>query len=117
MSYNRTDRARALRQTSGVAESRVWSLLRGGQIEGHKFRRQHRIGPYYADFACDRLRLVIEIDGGVHTLEDVMRRDLDRQQALEALGWAVLRFTNDQALAEPERLVAAVRRHAAAIGL
>ncbi|MDI1325485.1 MAG: endonuclease domain-containing protein [Brevundimonas sp.] len=109
MSYNRTDRARALCQSSGLAEIRVWSRLRGGQVDGHKFRRQHREGPYYADFACDRLRLVIEIDGGVHTREDVMLKDIHRQQALEALGWAVLRFTNDQALAEPERLVAAVR--------
>ena len=112
MATNRTDRARALRQSSGLAVGRVWERLRGGRIDGHKFRREHAIGPFYADFACDRLRLVIEIDGGVHELDEVKERDRLRQAALEALGWTVLRFTNDEALLEPERLVEAVRRHA-----
>ena len=112
MTALRTDRARALRQTSGRAEERVWSALRGGKVDGHKFRRQHAIGPYFADFACDQLRLVVEIDGGVHRLEDVMMRDRQRQQALEALGWTVLRFTNDQIFGAPENLVEAVKRHA-----
>ena len=71
----RTDRARKLRQSSGRAEERVWSVLRGGRIDGHKFRRQHPIGPYFVDFACDCLRLIIEIDGGVHQLDEVMARD------------------------------------------
>jgi len=79
----RTDRARKLRQSSGRAEERVWSALRGGRIDGHKFRRQHPIGPYVVDFACDRSRLIIEIDGGVHQLDEVMARDRKRQQALE----------------------------------
>ena len=112
MTSPRTDRARALRQTSGRAEDRVWSTLRGGKIDGHKFRRQHAIGPYFADFASDPLRLVVEIDGGVHQLEDVMMRDRQRQQALEALGWTVLRFTNDQIFEAPEQLIEVVRQHA-----
>jgi len=70
------------------------------------------VGPYFADFACDRLRLIIEIDGGVHRLDDVAVRDLERQQALEALGWTVIRVTNDQVYEEPERLIEAVRLHA-----
>ena len=112
MASNRTDRARALRQSSGVAATRVWERLRGGRVDGHKFRCEHAIGPFYADFACDQLRLVIEIDGGVHELDEVKERDRSRQAAPEALGWTVLRFTNDEALLEPERLVEAVRRHA-----
>jgi len=108
----RTDRARALRQSSGLAEDRVWAHLRGGKLDGHKFKRQHPIGPYYADFACDRLRLVVEIDGAVHLLDDVIERDRKRQKALEALGWTVLRFTNEQVLHTPEQLSKAVRRHA-----
>ncbi len=117
MASKRTDRGRALRQSSGQATTRVWERLRGGRVDGHKFRREHAIGPFYADFACDRLRLVIEIDGGIHDLEDVKRRDSARQVALEALGWTVLRFTNDVALLEPERLVEAVRRHAQGLDL
>jgi very-short-patch-repair endonuclease len=86
MASKRTDRARTLRQSSGTATTRIWERLRGGGVDGHKFRREHGIGPFYADFACDRLRLVIEIDGGVHEREDVKERDALRQAALEALG-------------------------------
>ena len=111
-----TPRARALRQTGGLAEEKVWARLRGGKV-GWKVRRQHQVGPYVVDFACLPLRLVIEIDGGVHELDEVKERDRSRQAALEALGWMVLRFTNDEALLEPERLVEAVRRHARALTL
>ena len=114
---NRTNRARALRQSSGLAEDRAWTRLRGGRVDGYKFRRQHPIGSYYADFACDRLRLVIEIDGGVHSRDDVILNDFYRQQAIEALGWTVLRFTNDQVLMEPERLLDAIRGHGRTAGL
>ena len=112
MTSSRTDRARALRQSSGSAEERVWSAVRGGRIDGHRFRRQHPVGSYFADFACDPLRLIIEIDGGVHRLDEVAARDLERQQALEALGWTVIRVTNDQVYEAPERLIEAVRLHA-----
>ena len=96
---------------------RVWKRLRGGRVDGHKFRREHPIGPYCADLACRQLRLVIEIDGGIHDLDEVKRRDAARQAALEALGWTVLRFSNDEALLEPERLVETVRRHARGLDL
>jgi len=87
-------------------------LLRSGQIDDHKFRRQHPIGRYVADFACDRLRLVIEIDGGIHDRDEVVTLDHLRQTELEVLGWTVLRFTNAQVLSEPEAITAAVRAHA-----
>ncbi len=117
MANRRMIRARELRQSAGLAATRVWEQVRGGAIDGHKFRREHPVGPYYADFACRRLRLVIEIDGGVHGLERVRDRDERRQAEIEALGWTVLRFTNDEALLEPDRLAEAVRRHAARIGV
>jgi len=101
-----------LRQYAGRAEERVWAILRGGRIDGHKLRRQHPVGPYFADFACDPLRLIIEIDGAVHRLEEVAARDLERQQALEEIGWTVLRITNDQVYEAPEALVEAVKLHA-----
>ena len=112
MASSRTDLARGLRQSNGRAEERVWGALRGGRIEGHKFRRQHPVGPYYADFACDRLRLIIEVDGGVHRLGGVTARDVERQQALQALGWTVIRVTNDQVYEASEQLIEAVRLHA-----
>ena len=112
MTSERTAFARALRRSSGLDEQRVWSLLRGGRIDGYKFRRQHSIGRYVADFACERLRLVIEIDGGVHKRDEVATNDHVRQVDLELLGWQVLRFTNDEAMSEPDRIAAAIREHA-----
>ena len=117
MTVERTAFTRTLRQKSGLAEQRAWALLRSGRIDGYKFRRQHPIDRYVADFACDRLRLVIEIDGGVHDRDEVVTRDHLRKSHLEALGWTVLRFTNAQTLGEPEVITAAVRAHAGLIAL
>lgn len=112
MTSERTAFARSLRRRSGSVEDRVWSLLRSGRIDGHKFRRQHPVGRYVADFACERLRLVIEIDGGVHQRDDVVMKDQARQTDLETFGWTVLRFTNDQALIATDQIAAAIREHA-----
>ena len=97
--------------------SRLWQRLRGARIDGHRFRRQHPIGRYFADFACDRLRLILEIDGGVHNLDDVMLRDHLRQIELESLGWTVLRFSNEETLSQPDRIIAAIRDHARGLGV
>ncbi len=111
-----TPHARALRQTAGLAEQRLWARLRGGAVGGWKMRRQHRIDGYLADFACLPLRLAIEIDGGVHQRDDVALRDYHRQRAIEELGWTVVRFGNEEALAEPWRIDAAIREQAKALG-
>jgi len=110
-------RARDLRQSAGLAEQRVWARLRGGGVDGFKVRRQHRIGRYVVDFACVALRLVIEIDGGAHDRDDVMLRDHLRQTEIEALGWVVVRFSNDVALGEPWRIDEAIRERAKVVGL
>lgn len=112
MTSHRVVFARNQRQTAGLVEQKVWALLRGGAIDGHKFRRQHPVGPYIADFACDRLRLIIEIDGGVHQRDDVATNDHLRQVELESLGWTVIRFINAQALEQPEAVTTAIRHHA-----
>jgi very-short-patch-repair endonuclease len=109
--------ARSLRQSAGLAEARAWARLRGGGVDGWKVRRQHPVGRFVADFAITPLRLVIEIDGGVHGLASVASRDAERQAEIERLGWTVIRFTNDQALAEPWRIDDAIRAHAKALGL
>ena len=112
MADRRTAFARHQRQDAGLAERRLWDCLRAGRIDRHKFRRQHPVGPYIADFACDRLRLILEVDGGVHDRDDVMLRDHLRQTELQALGWTVLRFRNEEVLTLPERIIAAIRDHA-----
>ena len=70
-------------------ERRVWSRLRPKQLEGHRFRRQVPIGPYFADFACLAARLVIEIDGPFHEEES----DARKTAYLEGQGFRVARFS------------------------
>lgn len=80
----RTERSRNLRQKQTYAEDRLWQAIRGGRLDGLKFRRQHPISHYFADFACEKARLVIELDGGVHDDDDQASRDLIRQREIEA---------------------------------
>ena len=101
-------RARDLRQSSTEAEQRIWQRLRNRQLGGWKFRRQHPIGPFYADFACLEAGLVVELDGGQHFEPEAIERDERRTAALRQLGFAVLRFDNRQALAETDAVLTAV---------
>ena len=92
----------------------MWNLLRGRRLGQLKFRRQMPVGPYIADFCCPRLKLIIELDGGVH----VLRRDSDaaRDGWLTAkAGFTVLRFDNEAALRNPAVVLEAVRAHAARV--
>ncbi|MGY6709169.1 MAG: endonuclease domain-containing protein [Rhizobiaceae bacterium] len=89
-----TERARALRQGDNLAEGRLWSELKDRRLGGHKFVRQHPIGPYFADFACRAKRLVVELDGSQHVAsEHDRRRDAFMRQA----GWSVIRFWSHDA--------------------
>jgi len=108
----RTKRARDLRQSQTFAENKLWQALRGGRLDGHKFRRQFAIGRYFADFACEKLKLVIELDGGVHDDEVRDLRDQIRQQEIEALGWSVMRFRNERVTANVGAVVAEIRAQA-----
>ena len=92
------ERARELRQTMTDAERLLWSRLRRRQVHGLHFRRQHPIGPFIADFACTRAKLVIELDGGQHVrLKD---KDAARTRRLEQTGYRVLRFWNHDVLTQ-----------------
>ncbi|MDF3810482.1 DUF559 domain-containing protein, partial [Rhodopseudomonas sp. BAL398] len=91
----RIPRARSLRRNPTDAERKLWQRLRRPGFAGAHFRRQATIGPYYADFACHSLRLVIEIDGGQH---DGSTSDVVRTKYLNAAGYRVLRFWNNDVL-------------------
>ena len=80
------------------AERRLWSLLRGRRLAGYKFRRQLPVGPFILDFACYEHKLAIEADGGQHADSE---QDLDRTRRIEAEGWRVLRFWNNEIMANP----------------
>ncbi|AEP09003.1 primosomal protein N' [Micavibrio aeruginosavorus] len=88
------DQARELRKDMTDAETRLWFCLSKDQL-GHKFRRQHPIPPYVADFACIEKNLIIEVDGGQH---NDSAHDEKRTAFLNSLGWRVLRFWNNEVL-------------------
>ncbi len=89
-------RERELRGNATEAEQRLWFYLRDRRLRGWKFCRQVRIGRYIADFVCRQARLIVELDGGQHV--ERAAYDARRTAALEAAGYRVLRFWNDEAL-------------------
>jgi len=90
------ERARKLRQVETNAEKILWERLRNRKLKGFKFRRQHPIAYFIADFYCHEARLVIEIDGGVHNIHPQKECDEDRTAILQSFGIKVVRFTNKE---------------------
>jgi very-short-patch-repair endonuclease len=89
---HRVPRARTLRRDATEAEKKLWQHLRQPPFKQHHFRRQATIGPYFADFASHQFKIIIEVDGGQHSDS---RSDEVRTQYLEASGYRVLRFWNN----------------------
>lgn len=89
-----TQKARALRRNMTKAEVILWENLRKRAMNGARFRRQHPIGPYIADFACSASKLVVEVDGATHSTPEELAYDARRTKYLEQQGWAVVRVTN-----------------------
>ena len=87
--------ARRLRHNATDAEARLWSCLRRWPMQGTHFRRQVPIGPYVVDFACMAAHLVIELDGSQHGSGENAARDEARTRWLEAAGYRVIRFWNN----------------------
>jgi very-short-patch-repair endonuclease len=90
-----TARARRMRQQPTAAERVLWRHLRGRRLCGVKFRRQHPIGVFIVDFCCPQLKLVLELDGGIHSEPKQAAEDRSRQETLEAAGFVVLRLHNN----------------------
>ncbi|MFN9062597.1 MAG: endonuclease domain-containing protein [Pseudanabaena sp.] len=90
-------RRQALRSNMTEPEEKLWQILRGKQM-GVKFRRQHGIGHYIADFYCPELKLVIEVDGDSHRSADAQAYDTVRHDFMVSLGIITLRFTNDEVM-------------------
>ena len=100
------NRAKQLRQQQTKAEGLLWSVLRSKQLCGLKFRRQHPIGPFFADFACVKHRIIIELDGGYH--DEIQEADIKRQEYLKSQGWRVVRFENEVVLDDVDRIAQAI---------
>jgi BirA family biotin operon repressor/biotin-[acetyl-CoA-carboxylase] ligase len=102
-----TERARSLRREATPAERALWVFLSRSQT-GAKFSRQMPVGPFFADFLCRELSLVVELDGFSHDVAP--ERDGPRDAWMAAHGYTVLRFTNDDVLGHAEGVVTAIRQ-------
>jgi very-short-patch-repair endonuclease len=99
------EHAKSLRRSLTRAEVILEARLKGRQVEHAVFRRQHPIGPFIADFACVRARLVIEVDGATHAEDAEIVRDVRRTAFLESLGWHVLRVQNEEIYHETSAVI------------
>ena len=110
--HNRPDQAavrRQLRNQGTRAEAALWRALKGSQLEGRKFRRQHGIGPYVVDFYCAAEQLVIELDGAGHYGVSGGLYDGERTAYLERQGMRVIRFENREVWGAFEKVLEAIR--------
>jgi very-short-patch-repair endonuclease len=98
--------ARQLRRDMTDAERCVWKHLGAHRFASEKFRRQEPIGPYIVDFVSHRSRLIIELDGGQHTVQ--VEHDRGRTRWLESRCYRVVRFWNHQVLTETESVLEAI---------
>ncbi|MDO1581437.1 endonuclease domain-containing protein [Rhizobium oryzicola] len=90
--------AKRMRKAMTDAELKLWNAVRAHRLMGLGFRRQVPIAGYIVDFACPEERLVVELDGSQHTEDQVRRYDAVRTARLEADGWTVIRFQNEDVL-------------------
>ena len=98
------DRARHLRRDMSLPEVLLWRVLRQ-RPGGFKFRRQHPIGPYVADFFCREAGLAIEVDGEAHNRGERPRRDAERDEAFRIAGVKTLRIAADTLLADLDAVI------------
>ncbi|MDO7932999.1 endonuclease domain-containing protein [Xanthomonas euvesicatoria pv. eucalypti] len=96
--------ARALRRHMTDAERALWRRLRSNQLQGFKFRRQHPIPPYIADFCCIEAKVIVELDGSQHQAPF----DQARTRWLQSKGWIVLCFWNNDVLLSLDAVVEAI---------
>ena len=102
-------KAREQRKHMTPAEKKLWSKIRGKAL-GVKFRRQHPINRFIADFYCHEARLIVEVDGGYHEEEEKKKAyDLGRTRELEEFGIRVIRFMNEEVEEDLEGTVERIR--------
>ena len=112
--YNRKEQEqnrKQLRNESTAAEAVLWTRLKGSQLEGRKFRRQHSIESYILDFYCASEKLAIELDGHAHFTIDGSRHDDDREKVLKQFGIKVLRYENKLIYNSIESVLEDIKAH------
>ena len=99
-------RARMMRHEPAPSEKKLWRLLRDRQLAGFKFRRQHRLAGYIADFYCHEVLLVVELDGDSHG--DRVAYDARRTKRIERRGHHVIRFANNDVFWHTDAVLQAI---------
>lgn len=89
----RLERAKELRCAMTPAEKILWKHLKANRLNGLHFRRQQIVHGYYPDFYCHQHELIVELDGGIHELQE--EYDAEREEYLISLGFRIVRFTNE----------------------
>ena len=105
------EKARQLRNNSTKAEIRLWMHLRGKKIMGYDFHRQKPIGNYIVDFFCPKLNLAIEVDGYTHRFEEIVKKDYKKQEYLNDLGIAVLRFKDEEVFYDIDSVLDGIKQY------
>ncbi|HEX7884794.1 MAG TPA: endonuclease domain-containing protein [Phenylobacterium sp.] len=100
-----TERAQELRREMSPPERLLWEQLKGRQLEGYKFRRQHPFDPYVLDFYCVQEKLAIEVDGLGHSMGDQPMRDARKDGFLKHHGVRVLRFSAEDCFRDMDSVV------------
>ena len=103
------ENANALKNNQTKAEYIMWQVLRGRQLNGAKFRRQHPIQKFIVDFYCHEFKLVIELDGGVHDIDFIKENDERREVELKNLGLKIIRFKNEEIFDSLETVMETVK--------
>ena len=99
------DRRKTLRKNETKAEGKLWEYLRNSKFYNLKFKRQHSVKFYIADFYCKEKRLIIEVDGDSHFTENAKAYDKERTKFFGTFGLDVLRFTNEEVLKDTENVL------------
>ena len=102
------ERRKELRNNMTAEEKIIWKYIKNNQL-GVKFRRQHSIDYYIADFYCSELKIVIEIDGSQHYSEDGIEYDMEREEFMKSIGIRTIRFSNYDVLNNIEGVVEKIK--------
>jgi len=103
-------KAKELRDSPTRAEEFLWEKIRRNQLSEFKFRRQHPIANFIADFYCHEVRLVVELDGSIHRKIEQKDYDKGREHELRTFGIRVLRFKNEEVINDIELVVSKILR-------
>jgi len=103
----KTQQARKFRKNPTETEKIMWDLLRDRQLANKKFRRQHLVSGFIIDFYCPENKLAIEIDGSVHL--NKKEYDQEREKILKNIGINFLRFSNQDVLKEPKKVLLRIK--------